>query len=202
MEGLGACYTLPLSDHAIMKSALKIYSSWLKACPAKAKPIEQQFICDLLSHLSQLFDPAKAKKGEEAGHTELLTSVLDIFETLVRNRSSELEVSIARAGERQERGPARARKPPGIAAAAAAATALLRQKRARGGCWSAKRARLRGATAATLLLLPLPASKTKKEDPAAATAAAAAAGEVAHLAPPTPHLPRAPYLLFFFYSRR
>ncbi|GMH70518.1 hypothetical protein TL16_g05425 [Triparma laevis f. inornata] len=99
MESLGAAFTLPIENSQasiqIIRNALKIYATWITTCPSSAKPFEPQFIRDITSHISLLFDRSQYSNSASSSnideHVKIVNAALDVFTTLFRNRGQDLD---------------------------------------------------------------------------------------------------------------
>lgn len=99
MESLGAAFTLPIENSQasiqIIRNALKIYATWITTCPSSAKPFEPQFIRDITSHISLLFDRSQYSNSASSSnideYVKIVNAALDVFTTLFRNRGQDLD---------------------------------------------------------------------------------------------------------------
>ncbi|KAI9908380.1 hypothetical protein PsorP6_003777 [Peronosclerospora sorghi] len=110
MEVLGHSFALPMEDSDVISGTLDIYKRWLGVHdgtkgskdqrPACMQKVEQNFIQDMLGHMTLLFEerpsmgvPSGTVDANMATHVSLCTKVLDTLDALVKQRGAQLSNS-------------------------------------------------------------------------------------------------------------
>ncbi|ETV83727.1 hypothetical protein, variant 1 [Aphanomyces astaci] len=100
MEPLGHSFALGMEDSGVILGAIGVYEKWLGLGSASAdgRPKcmhaqEQEFIRDLLGHMSLLFEDKEGHRSKPdliATHATLCQTVLDLYSALGRKRGTQL----------------------------------------------------------------------------------------------------------------
>ncbi|EQC33062.1 hypothetical protein SDRG_09581 [Saprolegnia diclina VS20] len=97
MEALGHSFALGMEDADVISGATRIYEKWLglhgDGRPKCMLGQEQEFIRDLLGHMSLIFEDRDATRGKPellAKHISLCEKVLDLYSLLGRKRAATL----------------------------------------------------------------------------------------------------------------
>ncbi|KAF0690210.1 Aste57867_18401 [Aphanomyces stellatus] len=98
MEPLGQSFALGMEDSDVILGAIRVYEQWLGLGPTDGRPKcmqqqEQEFIRDLLGHMSLVFEDKeshRAKPDLVPQHAKLCHKVLNLYSALGQKRSAQL----------------------------------------------------------------------------------------------------------------
>ncbi|CAK4959894.1 unnamed protein product [Aphanomyces euteiches] len=98
MEAIGHSFALGIEDSDVILGAIRVYEQWLgvSSTDARLKCMQvqgQEFIRDLLGHMSLLFEDKEVHRSKPeliAKHAQLCLTVLDLYSLVGRKRASQL----------------------------------------------------------------------------------------------------------------